>query len=270
MPKLLFRVRLLPTLVFAIIFIALLIQSFSLSSQMSSFSLSLDLDGSAGDQAVQSLDVSPNQDVSIQIFGNDIQTVSSISTRFEYNVTDVVFAGFDAGDVMPNAQVVVERDSTTILQHDSTSSVQINTASDEAATINSGLIGTIHFRTTDAFSGTEILLVRAELSRSGQVESAVLDVRVALQVAAPPSPDFDGSGYVGSQDLSLLIGVFGSQEGQERYEAKYDLNGDGKIGSEDYAIFVQSYGKWVNRTPVFTSQTYVTHFIDENTPGVNR
>ena len=47
MPKLLFRVRLLPALVFAIIFIALLIQSFSLSSQMSSFSLSLDLDGSA-------------------------------------------------------------------------------------------------------------------------------------------------------------------------------------------------------------------------------
>ena len=270
MAKLPFCVRSLPPLVFAIIFTALLVQSFSLFSQTNSFSLSLSLDESEGDEAVQSLDVSPNQDVSIQIFGKDIQSMgrndsirsaSGLSVRFEYDVTQVVYAGFDAGDVLPNPDVRVSEGTNP-------SSVEINIASlDSSATVNSGLIGTIRFRTTDAFSQTEILLVRAELSRSGQVESVMLNIRVVLQVAVAPSPDFDGSGFVDSQDFSLFTRVFGYRVGQAQYEAKYDLNGDGKIGIEDYLIFIQSYGKWINHAPVFTSETYVTHFIDENTPG---
>ena len=100
-----------------------------------------------------------------------------------------------------------------------------------SATVNSGLIGTIHFGTTEMFWDTEIGLVRAELDRGGQVESAVLNVRVALLVALPPSPDFDGSGFVDLDDFFMLIKVFGYREGQEKYEVKYDLNGDGEIGS---------------------------------------
>ena len=270
--KLLFRMPSVTALTFAVIFIVLLISPLSLSLQTSSFSLSLDLDGSEGDQAVQSLVLSPNQDVSIQVFGTDIQTASGLSARFEYDVTQVVYEGFDAGDVLPNPIVRLEEgtNSTVVVPPDSTSFIEINIASlDSSATVSSGLVGTIRFRTTDAFSQTEILLVRAELARSGQVESesAMLNIRVALHVAAPPSPDFDGSGFVDFQDLSLLTKVFGYQEGQEGYEAKYDLNGDGEIRTDDFLIFIQSYGKWVKHAPVFTSRTYVTHFIDENTPG---
>ena len=270
--KLLFRMPSVTALTFAVIFIVLLISPLSLSLQTSSFSLSLDLDGSEGDQAVQSLVLSPNQDVSIQVFGTDIQTASGLSARFEYDVTQVVYEGFDAGDVLPNPIVRLEEgtNSTVVVPPDSTSFIEINIASlDSSATVSSGLVGTIRFHTTDAFSQTEILLVRAELSRSGQVESesAMLNIRVALHVAAPPSPDFDGSGFVDFQDLSLLTKVFGYQEGQEGYEAKYDLNGDGEIRTDDFLIFIQSYGKWVKHAPVFTSRTYVTHFIDENTPG---
>ncbi len=275
--KLLFRMPSLAALIFTIIFTTLLVQSFSLSSQTNSFSLSLDLDSSEGDQAVQSLDVSPNQDVSIQIFGTDIQSASSLSVRFEYDMNQVVYEGFDAGNVLPNPDVRVEEgtnpptvsdDSTsTILPHNETSFVEITIASIGSATVNSGLIGTLHLRTTDAFSQTEILLVRAELGRGGQVESAMLNLHVELQIAGAPSPDFDGSGFVDLQDLLLFKKGFGSRVGQEHYEVKYDLNGDGAIGVEDYLIFIQSYGKWVNRAPVFTSKTYVTYFIDENTPG---
>ena len=74
----------------------LLMSPWSVSTQTSSFSLSLSLDGSEGDQAIHSLDVSPNQDVSIQVFGKDIQTASGLSVRFEYDVTQVVYTGFDA------------------------------------------------------------------------------------------------------------------------------------------------------------------------------
>lgn len=44
----------------------------SLSPQTSSFSPSLDLDSSEGDQAVSPLGVPPNQEVSLQIFRTDI------------------------------------------------------------------------------------------------------------------------------------------------------------------------------------------------------
>ena len=80
--------RLFPTLCIAsLLNLMLLIFPWSLSSQTSSFSLSLDLNGSEGDQAIQSLDVFPNQVIFLQIFGKDIQNANSLLARFEYPAT---------------------------------------------------------------------------------------------------------------------------------------------------------------------------------------
>ena len=101
-----------------------LIYPWSLSPQTRSFSLSLDLDNSAGDQAASSLDISPNQVISIQIFGKDIQNANGLSALFEYDATQVVYKKFDVGDILPNP--LVEQDSITVLQHNATSVVQID------------------------------------------------------------------------------------------------------------------------------------------------
>ena len=216
-----------------------LLSPFSLSSQMSSFSLSLDLNGSEGDQAVQSLDVFPNQVIFIQIFGKDIQKANSFSVRFEYHATQVVYEGFDAGDVLLNAQALVEQGS---------GSVEINIASsDGSAIVNSGLIGTLRFRTTDAFSGTRIRLVRAELGRGGQSEAVTLSVSVTLQVAAPSSLDIDGNGFVDFSDFLALAGTFGSKRGDARYEGRLDLDSNGSIEFSDFLEFVGVFGKKVSR-----------------------
>ena len=241
----------------SVLSLALLISPWSLSTQTSSFSLALDLDDAEGDQAVSSLAVSPDQVVPIQIFGSDIQDASSLSARIAYDSTQVVYERFDAGDVLPDAQALVEQDS---------SSVQINMASDGSATVNTGLVGTLRFRATDAFSETEVRLVRAELGRGEQSEAVALSLSVALQVAAPPSPDFDGSGLVGFADFVLFAGAFGYREGGEQYDAKYDLDSDGEIGFDDFEVFAGSFGKAVNRAPVFTS-TPVTRSVSENTPA---
>ena len=58
-----------------------------------------------------------------------------------------------------------------------------------------------------------------------------------------PLPDFDGDGTVGFGDFVIFAGVFGARQGDERYEAKYDLNGDGEIGFSDFVIFAQNFGK---------------------------
>ena len=245
MQKLLLRRRSAYASIFAITLAVLLIQSFSPSSQTSSFSLSLDLDGAVGGQAMHSLNVSPDQDVSIQIFGTDIQNASGLSVRIEYDATQVVYEGFDTGDVLPNVRVQ-KGDSTAVSRTPGQASfVQINLASlGGSATVNSGLVGTLRFLTTDAFLGTEIRLVRAELGRGEQSEAVPLSLSVGLRVAAVP--DFDGSGTVDFPDFLFLVSVFGSRLNDGKYETKYDLDGNGEIAFDDFLIFVSSFGKSVD------------------------
>ena len=264
----LFRSRILAPGIAGLLGLALLISPWSLSTQTrGSFSLALDLDDAEGDQAVSSLDVSPGQVVPIQIFGSDIQGASSLSVRFGYDTTQVVYVGFDAGDVLPDAQALAEQDSTSVrIDVASLSGSTVNTGLPAEASAQAGLVGTARFRATDAFSETGIRLVRAELARGGQSEVASPALGVALQLAAPPSPDFNGNGRVDFADFVLFAGAFGYREGDERYEARYDLNGDGGIAFDDFVIFANSFGNTVNRAPVF-APTPVTRSVVENSPA---
>ncbi len=206
-------------------------------SPQARFSLSLDVDGAAGDQAVTSLDVSPGAVVSLWVFGKDIQNADGISVRFEYDATQVLYEGFDPGSVLPNAQVLA-------LPSTNPTAIEVSLVSfGGKAPVDSGLVGSIRFRTTSTFSGTTLRLVRAELGRGGQREEVTFDnTSVALQLAVL-TPDFNGDGRVGFDDFVLFVGQFGLSRGDEQYDAKYDLDEDGTIGFGDFLIFGRSFGK---------------------------
>ncbi len=229
------------------------------STQPVGFSLTLDLDDAEGDQAVSSLDLLPDEPFSIQVFGADIQGTTRISARLRFDASQVAYEGIDPGDALPNAHAVAQHDS---------SSVRIGVSSlTGSAAMNRGWLGTVRFRTTAAFSDTEIWLVDAELARSAQTETISPAVGVALQVAPPPSPDFDGDGVVGFSDFVAFAGIFGAQRGDGRYVAAYDLNNDGGIGFEDFVVFAGSFGEEANRAPAFTVSPPVTRSLAENTPS---
>ena len=213
--------------------LVLLLYPLSLSAQ-NSFSLSLDVNDIAGNQAVTSVNVSANQVIAIQIFGTGIQNANGLAARFEYDASQVVYEGFDVGDVLPNAQALPER---------GTGFVEIGIASlGGRATADGGLVGTVRFRATATFSGTAIRLVRAELSRSGQFETVTLNTSVELQFQSLTS-DFNGDGVVNFADFLAFAGQFGARQGDGRYEAQYDLDSDGAIGFGDFLIFSSSFGK---------------------------
>ena len=229
----------------------------SLSTQTVGFSLSLDMNEAAGDQSVSSLDLLPDQPFSIQIFGADIQGATGLFARIRFDTSQVAYEGFGAGDALPGVDAVVQQDSTSL-------TVGVSSLSDSAS-VNAGRIGTVRFRTTASFSDTEIWLVDAELTRAGQPETISPAIGVALQVAARASPDFDGNGLVGFSDFVAFAGIFGSQRGDSKFDARYDLNGDGGIGFDDFVVFSGSFGQKANRAPVFSASTPVTRTMEENT-----
>ena len=229
------------------------------------FFLSLDLDGSEGDQFTSFLAVSSGGGrASIQIFGKSLKDipVNDLSVRFDYDGTQVVYEGFKRSDVLSGTSALSGKDFVNIGM----------TLFDISTRVESGLMGTIRFRTTEAFSETEIRLVRVKLVREGQAETLPMFLSVALQsavtsVASMPSPDFDGNGTVDIPDFLLFLDVFGLKVGQEEYEAKYDLDGNEVIGIPDFLIFVDNFGKEVIQVPVFTSEPPVLRFLEENTPS---
>ena len=159
------------------------------------------MDSSAGDQAVTSANVSTDEMIAIQIFGKDIQNANGLSVRFEYDASQIVYEGFDTGDVLPNAQALPSQGTNPTY-------VEIGMASlGGQATVNSGLVGTVRFRTTAGFSDTAIRLVRAELSRGGQFETIMPNIRIALQGAPPPanfSLSLDADSTSGDQAVTSL------------------------------------------------------------------
>ena len=52
-----------------------------------------------------------------------------------------------------------------------------------------------------------------------------------------PFPDFDGNGVVDFPDFLQFAGKFGSEQGDDTYEVRFDLDGDGAIGFSDFLIF---------------------------------
>ena len=185
------------------------------------------------------LDVSPGPVAAIQVFGKGIRQATGISARFEYDSAQVAYEGFDAGGLLPNAQVLAVPSTNP-------TAVEINLVSfGGQATADRGMVGTLRFRKMSAFSGTTLRLVRAELGRGTQRERVTfVDTHITLQPAAAAlTPDFNGDGRVDSADFVLFTAQFGLRQGDPGYDAWYDLDGDGTIGFGDFLMFGSAFGR---------------------------
>ena len=223
------------------------------------FSLSLDLNALAGDQSASVLFVSPGEVLPLRVFAAGIRDTRNLSVGVRYDSTQVAYESFDVGDAFPNAHAFVERDSNVVV-------IGIASLGAEVS-VDSGVVVTVRFRAMEAFSETEIRLVAAQLVRGGPLEVMTRSVCVVLQAAPAPSPDFDANGVVDFGDFVLFARAFGSGEGDENYQEKYDLDGDREIAFGDFVVFAGRFGASVNRAPVFTASLPSTLSIAENTPA---
>ncbi|MCY3764726.1 MAG: hypothetical protein OXH06_04795 [Gemmatimonadetes bacterium] len=230
---------------FAIVALVLWIDPQSVSSQ-SPFSLSPDLDGAEGDQGAKSLEVSAEEIVTIQVFGDDIQGATSVSMLFQYDARQVLFDGFDVGGIMTNA-VAVTREETH------PTSVEITVWPFASRTTpRAGLVGTARFRTSESFSSTTIRLAHGDIHLGRyREETASFDIDISLQDStAAPSPgldvhraDFDGDGTVALSDFLLFASNFGTQQEDDSFDGRFDLDDDGSVALGDYLEFAAQFGK---------------------------
>ncbi|MDE2887697.1 MAG: hypothetical protein OXR72_05730 [Gemmatimonadota bacterium] len=230
---------------FAIVALVLWIGPQPISSQ-SPFSLSPDLDGAEGDQGATSLEVSAEDVVSIQVFGDDIQGATAVTMHFQYDGRQVLFDGFDVGGIMSNAVATTKEETHP-------TSVEISVWPFASRTTpRAGLVGTARFRTSESFSSTTIRLTDGEISLGRyREETASLDIDISLlDSTAAPSPgldvhraDFDGDGTVALSDFLLFASNFGSQQEDDSFDGRFDLDGDGSITFGDFLEFASQFGK---------------------------
>ena len=202
--------------------------------------LSLDLiaDGGAGNQrddGVTSGTVS-GQDtkIAVEVFAKGV-TTSLVGVKIEFNF-DASVLQFSKAENSAFAFILPEPPTATNLA--------------AVAPVNlpaSGFLARAEFTTAVDVTGREFSIgIRRVTFAESASSSDVITTTDVIKFNAAPSPDFDGDGMVGIPDFLLFVDVFGSSQGDGKYESKYDLDGNGEIGIPDFLIFVDNFGKEVS------------------------
>ena len=123
-------------------------------------------------------------------------------------------------------------------------SVGANLAASNPVTLaSSGFLGRAEFTTVADVTGREFAIgIESVTLAESPTSSDELRTSSEITFNSAPSPDFDGDNYVGFSDFLIFASVFGSRQGDGRYNAAQDLNSDGSIDFTDFLIFAQSFG----------------------------
>ncbi|MCE2438452.1 MAG: hypothetical protein J4F39_03385 [Candidatus Latescibacteria bacterium] len=108
---------------------------------------------------------------------------------------------------------------------------------------SSGFLARAEFTTVADATGREFA-VGIESVTLAESPTSSDELRTSSEVTfnSAPSPDFDGDNHVGFSDFLIFASVFGSRQGDGRYNAAQDLNSDGSVDFADFLIFAQSFG----------------------------
>ncbi len=123
-------------------------------------------------------------------------------------------------------------------------SVGVNLAATSPVTLaSSGFLARAEFSTVADVTGREFSIgIESVTLAESPTSSDELSTGSEVTFNAAPSPDFDGDNHVGFADFLVFASVFGSRQGDGRYNAAQDLNTDGSVDFTDFLIFAQSFG----------------------------
>lgn len=209
----------------------------------------LDLDTADGDQMVRQTATNPvaGDQIEIDVFISEGATGSGgFSATLVWDPAEVTFedysgAGlFAAGIILTTPGVITAADSTAELQ----AALFGAFASDDA-----GSGGRATFTINEGFSGPTTVRLTTASFGSGDLEIGPGAAFVVIGGSSEPEPqtpaeaaNFDGDPEVGFTDFLIFAGGFGSQPGDDNFDARLDLDGDGVVGFTDFLLFAAVFG----------------------------
>ena len=123
-------------------------------------------------------------------------------------------------------------------------SIGVNLAAQNPVTLaSSGFLARAEFTTVSNVTGRQFSIgIESVTLAESPTSSDELRTSGEVTFNSAPSADFDGDNHVGFSDFLVFASVFGSRQGDGRYNAAQDLNTDGSIDFADFLIFAQSFG----------------------------
>jgi len=101
-----------------------------------------------------------------------------------------------------------------------------------------------YMATTDEKGRAATTLTLGRQPGTNTIVATIADLEpVTFTATGKSHPDFDRDGTVGFGDFLLFAAQFGLSQGEEGYDAVFDLDGNGAIGFSDFLIFAGSFGK---------------------------
>ena len=168
--------------------------------------------------------------IAIEVFATGVQTsVVGIILKFDFDASLLSF---------------IKAENSAFPLSLPEGSIGVNLAAQNPVTLaSSGFLARAEFTTVSNVAGRQ-LSIGIESVTLAESPTSSDELRTSGEVTfnSAPSADFDGDNHVGFSDFLVFASVFGSRQGDGRYNAAQDLNTDGSIDFADFLIFAQSFG----------------------------
>jgi hypothetical protein len=178
-------------------------------------------------------------EVSLQIFGNEMPALNGFSAVFNFDKIHVKVADnqkFQVGSFLSGALPIVTSTDTSLVANIA-STGGVSTAKD-------ALLGTAQFILLEGFAdSTTISLQSMTFSALGGLTTVDLGLVVVLSAESDLVGDFDGNGEVGFTDFLQFAQNFGKKSGEDGFDGAFDFDKNNEVGFTDFLTFAQQFGK---------------------------
>jgi len=156
-----------------------------------------------------------------------------------YESTNMAYAGhiIDFEVIVKNEGPIAETFNVTL--QNNVTVIEKRTVTNLAPHTNTSLI--FNWNTSTVPPGYYLISTNAEPvpGETDLTDNSKTDGTVRIKIPG----DIDGDDYVGSSDLSILAGAYGTSSGEPAYNREADFDLDGYIGSSDFSILAGNYGQ---------------------------
>ncbi|OGG48992.1 MAG: hypothetical protein A3F84_14240 [Candidatus Handelsmanbacteria bacterium RIFCSPLOWO2_12_FULL_64_10] len=192
--------------------------------------------------------VKAGQGAQIEVFGEDVKGAVGFRAVIGYDSAKLKFAGFTVTEIIPGLSGLSLPDSAR-------GTVEIGGASVEGTSaVDRGRLGVLRLEVLAGFSDVAdvtlktVTILRPEGRRDFDGIPAWKVSITEFGTGPGPGPaglasDFDGNGTVDFDDFFAFADVFGAQQGDAKFNAKFDLNKNGSVDFDDFFIFAGDFGK---------------------------